>query len=74
IVLSVVRIVFGSLAMGTVLVAFTSVFAAQGAVFVAILGSAVGAGVYLVATSVLRSEEISFVLQRLRPPKTQSVD
>ena len=66
IVQAVVRIVLGSLAMGAALVAFVNVFAARGAIFVAILGSALGVGVYLIATALLRSEEISFVLARLK--------
>ena len=66
IALAVVRITVGALAMGAVLVAFVNVFAARGAVFVAVFGAALGAGVYLVATAALRSEEIEYVLARLR--------
>ena len=66
IALAVVRITVGALAMGAVLVAFVNVFAAHGAVFVAVFGAALGAGVYLVATAALRSEEIEYVLARLR--------
>jgi putative peptidoglycan lipid II flippase len=66
IVRAVVRIVFGSLAMGAVLVAYANVFAERGAAFVAVTGACLGAGVYLAATAVLRSEEIGFVLRRLK--------
>jgi putative peptidoglycan lipid II flippase len=66
IALAVVRIAAGSLAMGAVLVAFVDVFAARGPVFTVVLGTALGAGVYLIATTLLRSEEIGFVLQRVR--------
>jgi len=64
--LSVARVVLGALVMGAGLVAFANLFAARGAIFVAIVGMALGTGVYLVVTAALRSEEIAFVLQRLR--------
>jgi putative peptidoglycan lipid II flippase len=66
IALAVLRIALGSLAMGLVLLGFANVFAGRGAVFVATWGAALGAGVYLGATALLRSEEIGFVLQRIR--------
>ncbi len=66
IALAIVRIALGSLAMGVMLVAFVSVFSARGAVFVAVSGAALGAGVYLVATALLRSEEIGLVMRRVR--------
>jgi putative peptidoglycan lipid II flippase len=70
IVLAVARIALGALAMGAVLVAFANVFAARGAIFVAIIGGVLGGAVYFGVTAMLRSEEMVFVLRRLDRHKT----
>ena len=65
IALSVARMVVAAAAMGAVLAAFVNVFAARGAIFIGVIGAALGAAVYFVITAALRSEEITFVLRRL---------
>jgi putative peptidoglycan lipid II flippase len=64
---SIARIGLGALAMGAAIGLFARIFAASGAVFIAILGAGVGAAVYFIAMILLRAEEIAFVLKRLKP-------
>ncbi len=66
IALSIARVGVGALVMGAALVAFANVFAARGAVFVAVAGAMLGAAVYLGVTVALRSEEIVFVLRKFK--------
>jgi hypothetical protein len=66
IAVSVVRIVVAAIAMGAVLVPFANYFAARGALFVAGVGCALGAAVYFSLTLAMRSEEVTFVLRRLK--------
>lgn len=63
---SVARIVVASMAMGAALVLFANYFSSRGAIFVAMVGCALGAAIYFGATLLLRSEEITLVLQRLK--------
>ncbi len=67
ILISVSRIVFASLAMALALLLITNYFSSLGAVSIAIIAAIAGALVYLVATVLFRSEEIAFVVRRLRP-------
>jgi putative peptidoglycan lipid II flippase len=66
IAVSVLRISIGALAMGAALVAFSGMFASRGAVFVAVVGTLLGTLVYFIVTGALRSEEIDFVLRKIR--------
>lgn len=63
---SVARIAAGALAMGAALVAFANWSAPRGTLFVAVGGAALGAAVYFIVTAALRSEEIDFVLRRIK--------
>jgi putative peptidoglycan lipid II flippase len=63
---SLARTVLGAVAMAAVLVAFVNASTAHGAVFVGVIGAALGAAVYFIVTAALRSEEITFVLQRVK--------
>ena len=63
---SIARIAVATLAMGVVIVGVANLLASFGAIVVAIAGALVGAVVYLGATLVLRSEEIGFVIQKIR--------
>jgi len=66
IVVSIARIVVASVAMGVALVLFVNYFSARGAIFVAVVGCALGAAIYFGTTMLLRSEEIAFVLNRIK--------
>ena len=66
IALSIARVGVGALVMGAALVAFANVFAARGAIFVAVAGAVLGVVVYLGVTAALRSEEIVFVLRKFK--------
>lgn len=66
IVISVARIAAAAMAMGLFLVLFTNYFAARNVIFVALVGTALGAAIYVVVTVLLRSEEIAFVLGKVR--------
>ena len=66
IVVSVARILIASIAMGVALIVFKNAFASSSAILLAILGAAIGAAVYFVATLLLQSEEITFVLTRIK--------
>jgi putative peptidoglycan lipid II flippase len=63
---SVARIAAGALVMGSALVVFANMSVARSATFVAVVGTLLGAAVYFGVTMLLRSEEIVFVLRRLR--------
>ena len=63
IVISTARIVVAAIAMAVVLVPFANHFASS-PIFVAVIGTLIGAAVYFVVTLALRSEEIAFVLRR----------
>ena len=63
---SLARTVFGAAAMGAALSAFVNLSTAHGAIFIGVIGAALGAAVYFSVAAVLRSEEIAFVLRKLR--------
>ena len=63
---SVARIVVAAILMAIALAPFAMYFAQSGSIVVAIIGAAIGGLVYLAVTIVLRSEEIRFVLRRVR--------
>ncbi len=63
---SLARIVMASAVMGAALVAFANWLAPRGTLFVAVGGAALGAAVYFIVTAALRSEEIGFVLRKIR--------
>jgi putative peptidoglycan lipid II flippase len=63
VVISTARIVVAAIAMAVVLVPFADHFASS-PIFVAVIGTPIGAAVYFVVTLALRSEEIAFVLRR----------
>ncbi|MDE3092088.1 MAG: murein biosynthesis integral membrane protein MurJ, partial [Chloroflexota bacterium] len=63
---SIARIALGAAAMGAALVAFVNSFAAYGPILIALVGSVLGAAVYFIVTAALRSEEIDFVLRKIR--------
>ena len=63
VVISTARIVVAAIAMAVVLVPFADHFASS-PIFVAVIGTPIGAAVYFVVTFALRSEEIAFVLRR----------
>lgn len=62
---STARIVAASITMAIVLVPFANHFASS-PIFVALGGTLIGAAVYFVVTLALRSEEIAFVLRRVK--------
>ena len=64
IALSTARIVVAAIAMAAALVPFANHFASS-PIFVAVIGTLIGAVVYFVVTLALRSEEIVFVLRRI---------
>ncbi|MGE5262695.1 MAG: murein biosynthesis integral membrane protein MurJ [Acidobacteriota bacterium] len=64
--LSVARILVGTLAMAAIIVPFAHNFSASGSLLIAGAGAVVGAIVYFGITLVLRSEEIWFVWRRVR--------
>ncbi|MCI0478034.1 MAG: murein biosynthesis integral membrane protein MurJ [Anaerolineales bacterium] len=64
-VVSTARIVVAASAMAGVLIPFASHFASS-PIFVALGGALIGAVVYFVATFALRSDEIAFVVRRLK--------
>jgi hypothetical protein len=64
--LSVARILVGTLAMAAVMVPFAQNFSASGSLLIAGAGAVMGAIVYFGVTLVLRSEEIWFVWRRVR--------
>lgn len=65
IVISVARIAVAAMAMGLPLLLFANYFATRNAIFVAVVGTALGTAIYFVVTVLLRSEEIAFVLRRV---------
>jgi hypothetical protein len=62
---STARIVVAASVMAIVLVPFTNHFASSPS-FVAIVGTLIGAVVYLIVTLALRSDEIAFVARRVK--------
>ncbi len=66
IALSTVRISVASIVMGVVIAWLAHALASFGAIVVAIVGAMIGAVIYFVVTLLLRSEEITFVLQRIK--------
>ena len=65
IALSTVRIVVAAVTMAVALVPFANHYAAS-PIFVALVGTLIGAAVYLIATVLLRSEEIALVARRVK--------
>ncbi len=63
---SLARVVGASAVMGAALVLFDHLFAARSAAFVAVVGMVIGGAVYFLVTTALRSEEIIFVLRRVK--------
>ncbi|MBI5652175.1 MAG: murein biosynthesis integral membrane protein MurJ [Chloroflexi bacterium] len=65
IAISTARILAASLVMTIALIAITNLLASSGAIIIAIIGGALGAIVYLVATIILRADEIAFIIARV---------
>lgn len=63
---SLARITIGAGAMGGVIVLVVSAFNERSAVLIAILGTGIGAVVYFIAMTLLRSEEIHLLLRRFK--------
>ena len=65
IALSTVRIVVAAVTMAVALVPFANYYASS-PIFVALVGTLIGAAVYFIATVLLRSEEIALVARRVK--------
>jgi len=63
---SLARITVGTGAMGGAIILVVGAFNARGAVLIAILGAGVGAAVYFIAMMLLRSEEVEFILSKVK--------
>jgi putative peptidoglycan lipid II flippase len=81
IAMSIARILIASFAMSLAIAVLANWRASFGAIFLAIVGGAIGVVVYLIATIILRAEEIAFIIARvnrkletLAPPARAGVE
>jgi peptidoglycan biosynthesis protein MviN/MurJ (putative lipid II flippase) len=81
IAMSIARILIASFAMSLAIAVLANWRASFGAIFLAIVGGVIGGVVYLIATIILRAEEIAFIIARvnrkletLAPPARAGVE
>jgi putative peptidoglycan lipid II flippase len=81
IAISITRILIASFAMALAIAALANWLASFGAIFLAMVGGALGALIYFIATVILRSHEIAFIIARvnrkletLAPPARAGVE
>ena len=65
IAISITRILIASFAMALAIAALANWLASFGAIFLAMVGGALGALIYFIATVILRSHEIAFIIARV---------